>query len=93
MLPIGVSFITFEEISYLCDVYRGDARPARRLSQDLLFLSLFPHSIAGPIFRWKDLEAQLAERVHSWELVRDGFERFAKGLATKTPPAFPWHAL
>jgi alginate O-acetyltransferase complex protein AlgI len=83
VLPIGVSFITFEEISYLCDVFRGDARPARRLSQYILFLTLFPHSIAGPIFRWKDLEAQLAERQHSWELVREGFERFAIGLAKK----------
>jgi len=83
VLPIGVSFITFEEISYLCDVYRDDARAARRLSHYLLFLTLFPHSIAGPIFRWKDLEAQLAERQHTWELVREGFERFALGLAKK----------
>ena len=83
VLPIGVSFITFEEISYLCDVYRGDAQPARRLSQYVLFLTLFPHSIAGPIFRWKDLEAQLAERTQSWQLAREGFERFAMGLAKK----------
>jgi alginate O-acetyltransferase complex protein AlgI len=83
VLPIGISFITFEEISYLTDVYRGDAKPARRISQYLLFLSLFPHSIAGPIFRWKDLEVQLRERTHSWELVREGFERFALGLAKK----------
>jgi alginate O-acetyltransferase complex protein AlgI len=83
VLPIGVSFITFEEISYLCDVYRGDARPARRLSHYVLFLTLFPHSIAGPIFRWKDLEAQLVHRVHDWALVRSGFERFALGLAKK----------
>jgi alginate O-acetyltransferase complex protein AlgI len=83
VLPIGISFITFEEISYLCDVYRGDARPARRLSSYLLFLTLFPHSIAGPIFRWKDLEAQLTEREHSWGLVREGFERFARGFAKK----------
>ena len=83
VLPIGVSFITFEEISYLCDVYRGDARPARRLSHYILFLTLFPHSIAGPIFRWKDLESQLAERTHDWTLVREGFERFAMGLAKK----------
>lgn len=82
-LPIGISFITFEEISYLCDVYRGDARPARRLSQYVLFLTLFPHSIAGPIFRWKDLEQQLATRSHSLELVRTGFERFALGLGKK----------
>jgi alginate O-acetyltransferase complex protein AlgI len=83
VLPIGISFITFEEISYLTDVYRRDAAPARRLSHYLLFLTLFPHSIAGPIFRWKDLEAQLAHREHSWELVREGFERFARGLAKK----------
>lgn len=83
VLPIGISFITFEEISYLCDVYRGDARPARRLSQYVLFLTLFPHSIAGPIFRWKDLEAQLAERRESLALVQSGFERFALGLAKK----------
>lgn len=83
VLSIGILFITFEEISYLCDVYRGDARPARRLSRYLLFLTLFPHSIAGPIFRWKDLEAQLAERDESVALVQSGFERFALGLAKK----------
>jgi alginate O-acetyltransferase complex protein AlgI len=83
VLPIGISFITFEEITYLCDVYRGDARPAGRLSRYLLFLTLFPHSIAGPIFRWKDLEAQLVERTHSLSLVREGFERFSLGLAKK----------
>lgn len=49
----------------------------------MLFLSLFPHSIAGPIFRWKDLEQQLAHRVHSVAQVQLGFERFALGLAKK----------
>jgi alginate O-acetyltransferase complex protein AlgI len=83
VLPIGISFITFEEISYLTDVYRGDAQPARRLSHYVLFLTLFPHSIAGPIFRWKDLEAQLADRTCSWQLAREGFERFSLGLAKK----------
>jgi alginate O-acetyltransferase complex protein AlgI len=83
VLPIGISFITFEEISYLNDVYRRDAAPARRLSHYLLFLTLFPHSIAGPIFRWKDLEAQLARREHRVATVREGFERFARGLAKK----------
>ena len=83
VLPIGISFITFEEISYLCDVYRGDANPARRVSQYVLFLTLFPHSIAGPIFRWKDLEQQLEDREHDWSLVRSGFERFSLGLGKK----------
>ena len=81
-LPIGVSFLTFEEISYLCDVYRGDAKPATRLSHYLLFLTLFPHSIAGPIFRWKDLQAQLVDRPHG-SLLLEGFERFSLGLAKK----------
>jgi len=82
-LPIGISFLTFEEISYLVDVYRGDARPARSVGRYLLFLMLFPHSIAGPIFRWKDLEAQLDTRVHEVRLVADGFGRFTLGLAKK----------
>lgn len=83
VLPIGVSFITFEEISYLLDVYRGDAQPAPLRSHYLLFLMLFPHSIAGPIFRWRDLQQQFASREHDWALVRSGFERFTLGLAKK----------
>ncbi|MEJ7601673.1 MAG: MBOAT family O-acyltransferase, partial [Kofleriaceae bacterium] len=83
VLPIGVSFITFEEISYLCAASIAATRGATRLSRYILFLTLFPHSIAGPIFRWKDLEAQLESRTHSWELARTGFERFALGLAKK----------
>jgi len=82
-LPIGISFLTFEEISYLVDVYRGDARPARSVGRYLLFLMLFPHSIAGPIFRWKDLEAQLDEREHSLATITDGLGRFTMGLAKK----------
>jgi alginate O-acetyltransferase complex protein AlgI len=82
-LPIGISFLTFEEISYLVDVYRGHAKPARSVQRYLLFLMLFPHSIAGPIFRWKDLEAQLANREHSLDLIVDGFAQFVFGLAKK----------
>jgi alginate O-acetyltransferase complex protein AlgI len=82
-LPIGISFLTFEEISYLVDVYRGDAKPARSVGRYLLFLMLFPHSIAGPIFRWKDLEAQLAEREHSLATLVSGIGRFSLGLAKK----------
>ena len=82
-LPIGVSFLTFEEISYIVDVYRGDAKPAKSLSQYLLFLMLFPHSIAGPIFRWKDLESQLAARSEKLDDVVEGLNRFVWGLAKK----------
>lgn len=83
VLPIGISFITFEEISYLTDIYRGDAKPARSLFHYLLFLTFFPHSIAGPIFRWKDLAAQLNDRTQSFALVHAGFARFSIGLAKK----------
>jgi len=82
-LPMGVSFIVFEEISYLVDVFRGEATPARRFSEYALFLSLFPHAIAGPIFRWKDLEQQLRGRSHSLNKAFDGFLRFSLGLAKK----------
>lgn len=82
-LPIGISFLTFEEISYVVDVYRGDAKPARSLPKYLLFLMLFPHSIAGPIFRWKDLEAQLQERKETIDDVVDGLSRFVWGLGKK----------
>lgn len=83
MLPIGISFLTFEEISYIVDVYRGDARPSRSIPQYLLFLLLFPHSIAGPIFRWKDLEQQLRSRGETIDDVVFGLERFVVGLAKK----------
>jgi alginate O-acetyltransferase complex protein AlgI len=82
-LPIGISFLTFEEISYLVDVYRGDAKPARSVGRYLLFLMLFPHSIAGPIFRWKDLERQLDVRDHALVTIVNGFARFTLGLAKK----------
>lgn len=84
VLPIGVSFLTFEEISYLTDVYRGDAPPARRWPHYLLFLMLFPHSIAGPIFRWKDLVAQFHSSLKPGpEAVIRGMSRFSFGLAKK----------
>ncbi|HLL85527.1 MAG TPA: MBOAT family protein [Longimicrobium sp.] len=83
VLPIGISFITFEEISYLVDVYRGDAKPARGWPRYLLFLLLFPHAIAGPIFRWRDLEPQLRERPHPLDDVLAGCTRFSVGLAKK----------
>jgi alginate O-acetyltransferase complex protein AlgI len=82
-LPIGISFLTFEEISYVVDVYRGHARPSRSMPQYLLFLMLFPHSIAGPIFRWKDLEGQLRSRGESLDDAVTGLSRFVWGLAKK----------
>lgn len=83
ILPIGVSFLTFEEISFMVDVYRGDAVPPKTPRDYWLFLMLFPHSIAGPIFRWKDLEGQLRQRSWSMAMFAEGTSRFCWGLGKK----------
>ncbi|WP_068115979.1 MBOAT family O-acyltransferase [Tropicimonas marinistellae] len=83
ILPIGISFYVFQSISYLVDVYRGDARPDARLIDFAAFIALFPQLIAGPILRYKDLEDQFRARKHSVELFCDGMARFIVGLAKK----------
>ncbi|MCC6221332.1 MAG: MBOAT family protein [Deltaproteobacteria bacterium] len=88
-LPIGISFITFEKISYLVDVYRGVTPPAKNLLSYALFLLLFPHLIAGPIFRYHDIQGQLLRRLHSVDLIFAGVLRFSVGLAKKVLIADP----
>ena len=83
LLPIGISFHTFQSISYVVDVYRKDAPPARRLVDFLAFGALFPQLIAGPVLRYKDLSEQFVVRVHSLELFSAGVKRFFLGLAMK----------
>lgn len=83
LLPIGISFHTFQSISYIIDVYRRDAPPARRLVDFLAFGALFPQLIAGPVLRYKDLADQFNERTHSLELFTRGVYRFVQGLAMK----------
>lgn len=83
VLPIGISFHTFQSISYIIDVARKDAPPARRLVDFLAFGSLFPQLIAGPVLRYKDLAGQFETRTHSSEKFVQGIGRFAQGLAMK----------
>ncbi|MGB0412040.1 MAG: MBOAT family O-acyltransferase, partial [Pikeienuella sp.] len=83
ILPIGISFHTFQSISYIVDVARKDAPPARRLVDFLAFGSLFPQLIAGPVLRYKDLADQFETRTHSVEKFVAGIGRFAQGLAMK----------
>ncbi len=83
LLPIGLSFLTFQSISYVIDVARGDAPPARKLSDFLAFSSLFPQLIAGPVLRYKDLAHQFETRTHSIALFAKGLRRFIAGLAMK----------
>jgi alginate O-acetyltransferase complex protein AlgI len=82
-LPIGVSFITFEKISYLVDVSRGAVKPLRSLSAYLLYTFLFPKMFAGPIVRFHTIEHQLALRTVTHEDRSQGLARFAFGLAKK----------
>jgi alginate O-acetyltransferase complex protein AlgI len=83
ILPIGLSFLTFQSISYIIDVSRGDAPPARRLSDFLAFSTLFPQLIAGPVLRYKDLAHQFEARKRSLAQFAIGFKRFVTGLAMK----------
>ena len=83
ILPIGISFHTFQSISYIIDVSRKDARPARRLVDFLAFGSLFPQLIAGPVLRYKDLADQFETRTHSAQKFVQGMTRFVQGLAMK----------
>lgn len=82
-LPIGISFYTFQLISYLIDVYRGDV-PAQRNPISLgAYISMFPQLIAGPIVRYSDINEQLISRKITLEAIADGITRFAIGLAKK----------
>lgn len=82
-LPIGISFYTFQALSYVIDVYRGDVEAQKKLSRLLLYISFFPQLIAGPIIRYHDVEAQIAERSVSAEAIRLGSYRFMCGLGKK----------
>ncbi|KKC33957.1 MBOAT family O-acyltransferase [Devosia psychrophila] len=83
ILPIGISFYVFQAISYVIDVYRADAPPAKRLIDFAAFKAMFPQLVAGPVIRYKDIEAQFEHRTHSWELFGQGALRFFSGLAKK----------
>lgn len=83
ILPIGLSFLAFQSISYVVDVARGDAPAARKLSDFLAFSSLFPQLIAGPVLRYKDLAHQFEHRTHTLSLFSKGLRRFLQGLAMK----------
>jgi alginate O-acetyltransferase complex protein AlgI len=82
-LPIGISFYTFQAISYVVDIYRGDARPARSLIDYACFIAMFPHSIAGPIVRYHTIAEQLVGREHTLQRFSSGVSIFILGLAKK----------
>ena len=82
-LPIGISFYTFQCMSYVVDVYRGDARPQKNLIHFGAYVALFPQLIAGPIVRYVDIARELEARRTTWENVLAGARRFLIGLSKK----------
>ena len=82
-LPIGISFYTFQTMSYTIDVYRGDANTQKNFITFGTYVSLFPQLIAGPIVRYKDVEEQLMTRRESFEQFNDGVKIFMVGLCKK----------
>ena len=82
-LPIGISFYTFQAITYVVDVYRGKAQVQRSYANLLLYVALFPQLIAGPIVRYTDIAAQLENRAMTLPGFSKGITRFVTGLGKK----------
>lgn len=82
-LPIGISFYTFQSMSYIIDVYRGDVKVQLNVIDFGMYIAMFPQLIAGPIVRYSDVEAQLTERSTNLADFAQGICRFATGLGKK----------
>lgn len=83
VMPIGISFYTFQALSYVIDVYRSEVPPQHDPFSLALYVSMFPQLIAGPIVRYHDVNEQLAVRSHSVAQFSDGISRFVFGLSKK----------
>lgn len=83
ILPLGLSFYLFQAISYVVDVYRGTARPARHFVDFAAYIALFPQLIAGPILHYRTIDRQLRQREHNWDLFSLGVCRFMLGFVKK----------
>lgn len=85
LLPIGISFFTFQKISYIVDVYRKDCQPLQRVQDYAVYILMFPQLIAGPIVRFKEIESQLLYRneTNMFDSRVIGFVRFVVGLSKK----------
>ena len=88
-LPLGISFYTFQSMSYAIDVYRGDARPLRNFVDFACFVSMFPQLVAGPIVRFAEIADQLANRSHTLAKFARGVAFLSVGLAKKVLLANP----
>jgi len=82
-LPLGISFYTFQILTYVIDVYRGEAKLQRSFYKFLLYVSMFPQLVAGPIVRYVDIEAQINHRTVTWKKFEYGVIRFVQGMFKK----------
>ncbi len=82
-LPVGISFYTFQMLSYTVDVYRGEVKAQRNIISLATYIALFPQLIAGPIVRYSDIALQLNNRTHSVDKIAEGARRFVIGLGKK----------
>lgn len=83
VLPLGISFYTFQTMSYTIDVYRGKVRAERNIINFGTFVTLFPQLIAGPIVKYTDINVELKERKINYSCIQDGIETFVMGLGRK----------
>ena len=82
-MPIGISFFTFQALSYVIDVYRGTTKAQKNFGKVLLYVSFFPQLIAGPIVKYHDIEVEVNTRTQTLEGTFTGIRRFAAGLCKK----------
>ena len=83
IMPIGISFYTFQIISYILDVYYGKVEKQKNILHLATYIAMFPQLIAGPIVRYSDINEQLGKRSYSSEKIADGIRRFVLGLSKK----------
>ena len=89
LMPIGVSFFTFQAISYILDVYRKNDRFEKNPAYVMLYITMFPQLLSGPLVRYHQLENQLKSRKFDFEKFTEGIKRFVKGMAKKVLIANP----
>lgn len=83
ILPLGISFFTFQNLSYIIDVYKGDVTCQKNFLNYSMYISFFPQLVAGPIVRYKDINGELENREESYSLFSEGVTRFLVGLGKK----------
>ena len=82
-MPIGISFYTFQMLTYIIDLYRGEVSRQKNFGYLALYIFLFPQLIAGPIVRYQDIEIDIGRCNENWDSIKTGAARFIKGLAKK----------